>query len=266
MPSATFDRATPVVRSGQFDCFLVFLFTSIGSSHDCPHPQSLFVPKSLFGRATLIVLVPVADHSDLLYRLCLFSGFTKTSRDQMTDGRGRRDELSLILDRDLEAAEDRDVALSLDRARALRQMRLNLRREIWTDEELAEAGPSGSFLTFRAARSVSTLERGSARTFLARRPVDLSRRPVVAWSQVDSLRLGRSRSKYPASQGLGSRNPHQFLVLIGVTAVLMSIIALALSARTGPANSATCGSGELPHLVKGRVVAVQTVSERYRSS
>ncbi|MCV6593755.1 MAG: ATP-binding protein [Silicimonas sp.] len=168
-----------------------------------------WMPRSLFGRSALIVLVPVSVTLmvvTVVFIQRLYEGVT----EQMTLALSH--EALLILDR-VEAAADPAGALeqALEVAAPL-------------DIEIAAGAPG-----VETRRGIFDL---SGRTV-----VDVVFREIPGVLAVDLVsRDGWARIVIASSKGpvelivprgrLSARNPHQFLVLIGVTAILMSLVAL----------------------------------------
>ncbi|MEM9427776.1 MAG: ATP-binding protein [Pseudomonadota bacterium] len=164
-----------------------------------------WMPQSLYWRATLILLVPVMAIL-LVVTVVFFQRFYEGLTRQMTSSVVQ--EVALVLDR-LEGADD--IAGALEIAAPLG----------------IEVGPSRDVIT--NAREWSDI---SGRTVIA-----VLREELPAVEAVDLLnRDGFARLAVNTSSGpmvidvprrrLSARNPHQFLVLIGFTAILMSGIAL----------------------------------------
>ncbi len=168
-----------------------------------------WMPRSLYGRSALIVLVPVMVillivTIEFIQRL--YEGVT----DQMTTGIAH--EVQLILNR-IEAAPDAATALE-----AALEVAAPLGIEITSDD--------GGFDTRRATIDLSgkTVIAVIEREIDGVRAVDLVGRDGFARIAVETGN-GQVELQVPRNR-LSARNPHQFLVLIGVTAVLMSVIAL----------------------------------------
>jgi two-component system osmolarity sensor histidine kinase EnvZ len=163
------------------------------------------MPRSLYGRAALIVLVPVMTILlvvTIVFVQRLYEGVT----GQMS--RGVAKEILLIMDRieqsgaledALEVATPLGIELASDDGTVLHQ-------RAWIDLS-GRTVQSTLFEEVENATAVDLVGRPGA----ARVAVDSTRGPVV-------LIVPRNR--------LSARNPHQFLVLIGFTALLMSAIAL----------------------------------------
>ena len=168
-----------------------------------------WMPRSLYGRSALIVLVPVMAillMVTIVFIQRLYEGVT----EQMTDGVAH--EVQLILNR-IEAASDTATALE-----AAFEVAAPLGIEISSDD--------GGFETRRAAIDLSgkTVIAVIEREIESVRAIDLVGRDGFARIAVETGN-GPVELQVPRNR-LSARNPHQFLVLIGFTAVLMSVIAL----------------------------------------
>ena len=168
-----------------------------------------WMPRSLFGRSALIVMVPVAAilmMVTIVFVQRLYEGVT----EQMTDGVAH--EVQLILNRIDEAP---DAASALEMAL---EVAAPLGIEITSDD--------GGFQTRREAIDLSgkTVIAVIEREIPGVRAVDLVGRDGFARIAVETTK-GQVELQVPRSR-LSARNPHQFLVLIGFTAVLMSVVAL----------------------------------------
>jgi len=167
------------------------------------------MPRSLYARAALILLVPV---------MAIFLMVTVASIQRVYEGVSRQmsegiaNEILLIIDR-VESAQDAGDALE-----AALEVAAPLGIEIAAGASNAKT--QRSFIDLSGKTVIATLE-AAVPGLLA---VDLSSRPGYAQLSIETdkgaLRLDILRRR------LTPRNPHQFLVLIGVTAVLMSAIAL----------------------------------------
>ncbi|MEO9823966.1 MAG: ATP-binding protein [Paracoccaceae bacterium] len=163
------------------------------------------MPRSLYGRAVLIVLVPVMTILlvvTVVFVQRLYEGVT----NQMSLGVSK--EILLILDR-LEQTGALEFAL---------EVAAPLGVEIASDDGTVEHRRDWIDLSGRTVQSTLLEEVPAARA------VDLNGRPGFARVAIDST-LGPIVMDVPRTR-LSARNPHQFLVLIGVTAFLMSAIAL----------------------------------------
>jgi two-component system osmolarity sensor histidine kinase EnvZ len=163
------------------------------------------MPRSLYWRATLIVLVPVMTIL-LVVTVVFFQRFYEDVTRQMTSSVVQ--ELRLVLDQ-LDGASDAAAALEIATPLGIELSPsdgdMQDRRD-WTDvsgitvaEVLRDEIPEVRAVDLVTRRGFASVE------------VETSSGPLV-------LDVPRGR--------LSARNPHQFLVLIGFTAVLMSAIAL----------------------------------------
>lgn len=169
----------------------------------------LWMPRSLYGRAALILLVPVMTILlvvTVVFIQRLYDGVTR----QLTTGVAN--EIALILDR---------VGDAPDQARAL-------------EGALEIAAPLGIEI---AAGGAPAADRRSLIDLSGRAVVDTLREEIPGILGIDLVeRAGYARVVLDTAQGplaldvprrrVTARNPHQFLVLIGITAALMSAIAL----------------------------------------
>ena len=168
-----------------------------------------WMPRSLYGRAALILLVPVMVILlvvTVVFIQRLYEGVT----EQMTVSVAQ--EMRLILDR-VERAPD--VTSALESA-------LEVAAPLGIEISSAE-----SDLKYRREAidlSGKTVVRVAEREIENIQAIDLVSRDGFALFSVTTgkgaLQLGVPRSR------LSARNPHQFLVLIGFTAILMSVIGL----------------------------------------
>ena len=163
------------------------------------------MPRSLYARAVLIVLVPVMTILlvvTVVFVQRLYEGVT----NQMSVGVSK--EILLILDR-LERTGALESAL---------EVAAPLGIEIASNDGTVQHRRTWYDLSGRTVQATLLEELPKATA------VDLIGRAGFAQVAIDSARgpvvLDVSRSR------LSARNPHQFLVLIGATAVLMSAIAL----------------------------------------
>lgn len=168
-----------------------------------------WMPRSLYGRAALILLVPVMAillTVTVVFIQRLYEDVTR----QMTEAVAN--ELRLVLDR-IEGTNDPADAMEVafDIAAPL---------GIEIASHAGSEGDTRAWYDLSGRTVISTL-RTELRDLTA---VDLTSRDgfarVVVDAQVGTLVLDVPRRR------LTARNPHQFLVLIGVTAFLMSVIAL----------------------------------------
>jgi two-component system osmolarity sensor histidine kinase EnvZ len=168
-----------------------------------------FMPRSLFGRATLILLVPVGTIL-LVMSIVFIQRLYENVTRQMTESVAN--EITLLLSQANEAATP-DEAISAARAIAVP---LALRVS-FLDEELVDQRATFD-LSGRVV--VATLrarnEDVGAIDFLSQEGSAL----VALTSIHGALLLEVPRTRVSA------RNPHQFLVLIGITSMLMIFIAL----------------------------------------
>lgn len=168
-----------------------------------------YLPRTLFGRAALIYLIPVLTILGVV-AIVFIQRLYEDVTQQMTTSVA--DEVTLILTR----IEDTEAAsIALERGNEFAQP-LNIELQFTQD----------TFPTRRAAIDVT----GSTviDTLVARFP-DLEGVDLVS-------RDGYVRMAHPTRHGMlaidvqrnrfSARNPHQFLVLIGVTALIMTLIAL----------------------------------------
>lgn len=168
-----------------------------------------WMPRSLYGRAVLILLVPVITIL-LVVSLVFIQRLYEDVTRQMTTAVAH--ELRLVLDR-IDSAPTASLAWqnALEVAAPL-----GIEVSAGTGQEVDRRGPfdlSGRVLTdtFRdeipGLRSVDLVSRDR----FVQVTVDTGKGPVL-------MELSRRR--------VSARNPHQFLVLIGLTAILMTAIAL----------------------------------------
>lgn len=163
------------------------------------------MPRSLYGRAALILLVPVMTILlvvTVVFVQRLYEGVTA----QMSVGVSK--EILLILNR-LEQSGTLEAAL---------EVAAPLGIEISSDDGTAAHRRSWIDLSGRTVQSTLLAEVPGARA------VDLVGRPGAARVAIDTAQ-GPIVLNIPRNR-LSARNPHQFLVLIGFTAFLMSAIAL----------------------------------------
>jgi two-component system, OmpR family, osmolarity sensor histidine kinase EnvZ len=176
-----------------------------------PRPSS-FLPRSLFGRALLILMVPIVV-LQLVVGFLFFQRHYQRVTDQMT--RGVAMELNYAAER-VEAAED---AAGVARALADLQGPLNLRLAF---DPGATVTPEvrRNWLDLSGRVVVSTLD------LTLRRPVaiDLATAPrnVAIALQTD---IGVLRAAVPRDR-LSVSNPHQLLVVMSLSALVLSAIAL----------------------------------------
>ena len=164
-----------------------------------------WMPRSLYWRATLILLVPVMTIL-LVVTIVFFQRFYEDVTRQMTSSVVQ--ELRLVLDQ-LEGAADAAAALEIASPLGIElspsEGEMRDRRD-WTDI----SGITVAQVLREEIPEVRTVDLVTHRGF-ASVEVETSSGMLV-------LDIPRRR--------LSARNPHQFLVLIGFTAILMSAIAL----------------------------------------
>lgn len=168
-----------------------------------------WMPRSLYGRAALILLVPVMTILlvvTVVFIQRLYEGVTR----QMTEAVAI--ELRLVIDR-IESADDAASAME-----TAFDIAAPLGIEIGSDAEQSVDARERSDLS---GKTVIATMRAELANVLA---VDLVRNEDFARIVVDT-KLGPMALDVPRRR-LTARNPHQFLVLIGFTAILMSVIAL----------------------------------------
>lgn len=168
-----------------------------------------FMPRSLFGRATLILLVPVGTIV-LVMSIVFIQRLYENVTRQMTEG--VVNEIVLILSR-ADAADTPGEALIA--AVAIAQP-LGLQISI-LDSELAD---QRAWIDLSGRTVISTLREGLSKVAA----IDLVSREGFALVSLNSDQ-GPFLLEVPRAR-VSARNPHQFLVLIGVTSVLMVLIAL----------------------------------------
>lgn len=164
-----------------------------------------WMPRSLYWRATLILMIPVLTIL-LVVTVAVFERFYSDVTRQMTTS--VIEEVRLVLDR-LEGAADAAPALEIAAPLGIELApgdTLDGTRRDWTDV---------------SGRTIITTFEQELPNLMA---VDLAGRRGFARLQVDTT-VGPVTLDIPRRR-LSARNPHQFLVLIGFTAILMSGIAL----------------------------------------
>ena len=172
------------------------------------------MPRSLYGRATLILLVPVMAIFLVVTVVSIQRVYEGVTR-QMTEGVAN--EIRLVLDR-VEAAGDTATALE-----AALEVAAPLGIEISSDDGTLE--DRRGWLDLSGKTVIATLNE----LVPGLRAIDLVGRPGFARISMDTgkgtvvLDVNRRR--------LTARNPHQFLVLIGATAVGMSTVLEVAAAR-----------------------------------
>ncbi len=176
-----------------------------------PWPRSI-LPRSLFGRALLILMVPIVV-LQLVVGFLFFQRHYQRVTDQMT--RGVAMELSYAADRIDRTGDPAEVARIL----ADLQGPLNLRLSY---EPGATVTPSvrRDWLDLSGDAVVSTLDLALYRPVA----VDLATEPRTATIALQTL-TGVLRAEVPRSR-LSVSNPHQLLVVMSLSALLLSAIAL----------------------------------------
>ena len=164
-----------------------------------------WMPRSLYGRATLILLVPVLTIL-LVVTIVFFQRFYEDVTRQMTGS--VVEEVRLVLER-LDGADDAAAAMEIAAPLGI---------EIAAGEVLSS--DRREWIDFSGRTVIAVLHDRLPRL----QAVDLVERSGYARLQIASAR-GPVVLDVPR-QRLSARNPHQFLVLIGMTAILMSGIAL----------------------------------------
>lgn len=168
-----------------------------------------YLPRSLYARAVLILLVPVITIL-LVVSVVFIQRLYENVTQQMTEGVAI--ELRLILDRINDA---RDAAGALESS-------FEIATPLGVDVKSANSdfAERRHWYDVSGRIVISTLQREIpgllavdlvSRDGAVRLSVETSKGPVI-------LQMPRGR--------VSARNPHQFLVLIGLTAVLMTVIAL----------------------------------------
>lgn len=168
-----------------------------------------WMPRSLFGRSVLILLVPVMAILlvvTVVFIQRLYEGVT----EQMSIALSH--EVLLILDR-VDTAPDATTALE-----AAFEVAAPLGIEIAAGDESLKTARGAFDLSGKTVVDVITREVPGVRA------VDLLGRDGFARISIATDK-GAIEFLVPRNR-LTARNPHQFLVLIGFTAILMSIIAL----------------------------------------
>ncbi len=169
----------------------------------------VYMPKSLFARSALILLVPVVTIM-LVVSVVFIQRLYESVTRQMT--MGVANEIRLVLDR-IDQASDPAGAL---------QSAIEVGKPLGIDIS-ADSGTTGdrsSLIDVSGRVVIETLRN----EIVDVRGIDLSNRDGYVQMAVNTkhgpvlLELPRVR--------VSARNPHQFLVLIGLTALLMTVIAL----------------------------------------
>ncbi len=168
-----------------------------------------YLPRSLYGRATLILIVPVLTLLAVM-SVVFIQRLYEDVTHQMTDAVAA--ELSLVLQRINAAAEpDAGLEAALEVAEPLG---IRLR---YDDAPVVDAREA---IDLSGATVIATLRE----SFPNLSGVDLVTANNAVVIQIESVH-GPVVSTIPRLR-FSARNPHQFLVLIGFTALLMTLIAL----------------------------------------
>ncbi len=168
-----------------------------------------YMPRSLYGRATLILLVPVLTILAVV-SIVFIQRLYEDVTGQMT--RGVADEVALVLAK-VEGSDSSDEALS-EAEEIGRALGIGI---TYGGEDLVDEREWIDFSGLSVRRTLREELPGIV-------AIDLFEENGRIWVSHDSrhgmilLDLDRSR--------LSPRNPHQFLVLIGTTSFLMTVIAL----------------------------------------
>ncbi len=168
-----------------------------------------YLPRSLYGRATLIYIVPVLTLLAVVSVVFIQRLYEDVTRQMTT---AVADELSLVMQR-INAAPDPDTAM-LSALEVAGPLRISLRFEN------APVSDARAFIDLSGATVIETM-RESFPDLLG---VDLMAVDNFVQIQFESLH-GPIVATIPRLR-FSARNPHQFLVLIGFTALLMTLIAL----------------------------------------
>jgi len=168
-----------------------------------------YLPRSLFGRAALIYLMPVLTILGVMSVVFIQRLYEDVTR-QMT--MGVIDEIALILDR-FNSASDAQEALNAAN-RIATPLAIDL---VSTTEPLAT---KKGVLDLSGVTIIDTI----TAAFTESTGVDLASRNETVGIGFSTnhgpLRMDIRRSR------LSARNPHQFLVLIGLTALIITLVAL----------------------------------------
>ncbi len=168
-----------------------------------------YLPRSLFGRAVLIYLVPVLTILAVMSVVFVQRLYEDVTR-QMTVSVA--DEIALVLSK-IEGEDNEQLAIREAREIAA-PLGIEFRKQAIT------ASVEREWLDLSGITIVSTLNE----RFPGILAIDLvNRRPFVQLlfsTRHGQLTMAIQRSRFSA------RNPHQFLVLIGLTALFMTLIAL----------------------------------------
>ncbi len=168
-----------------------------------------FMPRSLFGRATLILLVPVGTIL-LVMSIVFIQRLYENVTQQMTDGVAN--EIVFIL-------KQANGANSIDEALVVAQ---EIAAPLGLQARLAD-GPveDRNLWSDLSGRNVAATLHARVSAVLA---VDLVSQEGTALVAL-ATEHGEMVLEVPRTR-VSARNPHQFLVLIGVTSILMVLIAL----------------------------------------
>ena len=168
-----------------------------------------FMPRSLFGRATLILLVPVGTIL-LVMSIVFIQRLYENVTQQMTDGVAN--EIVFIL-------KQASGANSIDEALVVAQ---EIAAPLGLQARLAD-GPveDRNLWSDLSGRNVAATLHARVSAVLA---VDLVSQEGTALVAL-ATEHGEMVLEVPRTR-VSARNPHQFLVLIGVTSILMVLIAL----------------------------------------
>jgi len=168
-----------------------------------------FMPRSLFGRATLILLVPVGTIL-LVMSIVFIQRLYENVTRQMTEGVAN--EITLILSRANET-ETPTTAIG-----AAREIALPLGLEVSFLDQVLVDQRAGLDLSGR------TVMKTLRALVVDIETIDLVAREDFALVSLTSVH-GTLLLEVPRTR-VSARNPHQFLVLIGITSILMVLIAL----------------------------------------
>ncbi len=168
-----------------------------------------FMPRSLFGRATLILLFPVGTIL-VVMSIVFIQRLYENVTQQMTAGVAN--EIALVLER-VNAAASLDEGLAAGRAIAVPLgFQLAALGEPVVDQR-ARFDLSGQSVSQTLKNNVGAVQ-----------AVDLISNEDAARASLMSVH-GPLLLEIPRAR-VSARNPHQFLVLIGITSILMVLIAL----------------------------------------
>lgn len=172
-------------------------------------PLKAYLPRSLYARAVLILLVPVVTIL-LVVSVVFIQRLYENVTQQMTEGVAQ--EIRLVLDR-IQSAPDAAGAME-----AAFEVALPLGIEVSAEAQRIEDRRAWSDLSGRVVAETLKAEVPGVRA------VDLVSRDRTVRMAIETAK-GPLTMELPRRR-VSARNPHQFLVLIGVTAVLMTVIAL----------------------------------------